>query len=202
MGVRRLLDDSRAHLRPWCEEEVGGAVEQFDEELDGRIARHRGDETMERPIVDVLVAASAIPLPHDERSDLVDPVLVEAVRGDLGSCRLDRDPRFEELVDVGLHEEQVDRDGIDDGVDRRGGDDEPATGAAPHAGDVLEFDDPGGLAEHGAADAVALQQVGLRAEHRAFGPPERRDVGDDPISDVGRQLVAVTRGRPTLAGSG
>ena len=78
-----------------------------------------------------------------------------------------------------------------DGAD----DDQSTAGPASHAGDVLELQDSRRLPEDGTADAIALQQFRLRAEYDTFGPSEFGDVGDDPLGDVRRELVAVTRWR-------
>ncbi len=57
--------------------------------------------------------------------------------------------------------------------------------------DVLELDQADGLAEHGPAGAVPLEQLGLRPEHDPLGPADRGDVRDDPVGHRGGQLAAI-----------
>ena len=132
-----------------------------------------------------------IVLASHERADGLDAVLVEPVGCQLRRRRFEGDPGFEDLVDVGVDEEQVHRHGVDDHVDRRRGDDEAAAGAAAHPRDVLELDQADRLAEHGPAGAVPLEQLGLRPQDDPLGPAGGGDVRDDPVGHRGGQLAAV-----------
>ena len=91
--------------------------------------------------------------------------------GQLGRDHLEDDARLEHLIEAGVGPVQVQHRGVDDGVDRRLRHDEPAAGPPSHGGHLLVLDQPHGLAEDGPAHPVALDQLGLRAQHLAHGQP-------------------------------
>ena len=83
---------------------------------------------------------------------------------------------------------QVQHDGIDDRADGRLGDHEAAARAAPRPGHLLVLHQAHGLTEHGPADLVALEKVGLGAEDLAHRPAEGHHVFDDEVRHLGCPL--------------
>ena len=135
-------------------------------------------------VADIAAASSAI--------ELTEPgcvVFGQPFCGQLGRDLLQDDAGLEDLFQTGVGPVQVEDGGVDDGVDGRLGHHQTTPGAAAHEGDLLVLDEAHGLAEDGAADAVALDQLGLRAEHLADRPAPVHDVGQDPAGHPGRQLL-------------
>ena len=162
-------------------------VEQVHEERQGGVPGDGGEEVVQLPVVAVRPAALLL----DEGAERLDVALVEPARCELGDDLLEREAGLDHLVDLGADVEEVDRHRIGDRVDRRLEHHQPAPRTTAHAGDLEVLEQPHGLAEHGAAHAVAVQQLGLGADDLALGPALLGDVAEHPVGHDGRQLRAV-----------
>ena len=157
--------------------------EDVDEQLERRIAGDRGQLEMEP----AEIRRPAALLFRDQRTQAGDTRLGQAAGRELHDRLLDREPGLEELVETDLGEGEVHHDRVDHRRDRRGGDHETTTGATTRPRDTCVLDEPHGLPEHVAADAVALDQLALGTEHLSFGPTELDDLGDHTVGDPRRE---------------
>lgn len=114
--------------------------------------------------------------------------LVDAIGGERSHELLQREAGLEHLVEPRVDAVEVQHRGVDDRVDGRLDHDEPATGSAPHRRDLLVLHESHGLAEHGAAHAVTIEELRLGAEHFADRPALGHDVGEDLRRDGGGEL--------------
>jgi hypothetical protein len=159
-------------------------VEQVDEELQGGVARRRGDEHVQHPVVSDLAAH----LPLHQLAQPVQVRLTQSFGGEARRFLLQRLAGLEHVVEGCADVEQVDHHRLDHRLDRGDGDHQAPAGAAPHPRHLLVLEQPNGLAEHRSAHAVAFEQVGLGPEHLPLGPARVGDVGDDPGGDRRREL--------------
>lgn len=177
MGSGGLRPD-RAQALPVRRVHRRDPVEDLDEELQSGIAARRRDQGVERARVSVDVR-----LAIDEGTEPRAVLLAEACRGERARQLLEQDARLEHLVQPGVDPVEVEDDRVDHRAHRRLRDHEPP--ARPPAGpcDLLVLEEADRLAEHGPAHPVALEQLGLRAQHLADRPAERHDVLDDAVGD-------------------
>ena len=161
------------------EVEEGDPVEDVDEELEGGVAGDGGQAGVQGAVVAHLGLL--------QRAQTGGVFLGQPFGGQLGCDHLQDDARFEDLVEAGVGPVQVQHRGVDDGVHRRLGDDQPAAGPPSHGGHLLVLDQAHRLAEDGPAHPVALDQLGLRAQHLAHRPAPVDHVGEDAPRHGGRQ---------------
>ena len=141
---------------------------------------------MEGPVIPDLTAGFIL----DQPAELRDAGLVETYRGELRHDLLEDKARFEDLVERRAHPVEVEHRRIDDGINRRLGDHEPTAWPPAHARHLLVLHQPDGFTEHRPADAVALDELGLRPQHLADGPATLDDIGDDVARHGRRQFGA------------
>ena len=121
-----------------------------------------------------------------ETPELGQVLLVGPLRRQLAGDLLEDDAGLEDLVEARVDPVQVQHHRVDDRPHGRLGDDEPSPGTASGASDLLVLHQAHGLPEHGPADLVALEEIGLGAEHLANRPTEGHDILDDAVRHLGR----------------
>ena len=114
--------------------------------------------------------------------------LVGPLGRQLAGHLLQEDAGLADLVQRGADPAEIEHHRVADRADRRLGDDEAAAWTAAGAGDPLMLHEPDRLAEDGAADAVAHEQVRLGAEHLAHRPTQCQHVFDDEVRNLRRPL--------------
>ena len=184
VGVRAVRRGCLPDLRELAEVGVRHPGDDVDEQLERGIAGDRGELEVDATEVRRLAAL----LGRDQLAQPRRALLGEPPRRELRDGLLEHDPGFEDLVEADLREHEVDHHGVDDGRDRRRGDDDAAAGTAARPRDTGVLHQAHGLPEHRAADAVTLDQLALGAQHLPFGPAERDDVVDHPVRDARRGL--------------
>ena len=140
--------------------------------------------------------ASPLASAVDERAQVEQVGLVEAIGGEARDELLEREARLEHLVEPGVHAVEVQDGSVDDRVRGRLDHHEAAARSPPHGGDLLVLDEANRLAEHRPAHAVLLQELGLGAEHLADRPVLGHDVGQDLRRDGGSKLRHRANGNP------
>ena len=179
------LADGLPEVLPVRRIQLGHPVEDVDEQLEPGIAADLGHQHVQP--TGIATRARLALLSTKRRSTARSS---SSVRSDASwqasSSRMMRASKISSRR--GVDPVEVEHDGIAHRSDRRLGDDQAAAGAATGARHLLVLHQAHGLAEHGAADLVALEQVGLRPEHLAHRPAQRHDVLDDAIGHLGRPL--------------
>ena len=111
--------------------------------------------------------------------------------------------RLVDLLGCEVEVLEVERQCADRGVGLGRDNDQTTTRPAPHLGHAVVVDDAHRLPEHRPADAVALDQISLGAEHLAHRPPAGDDLLFDPFCQQLPQLATSRRGsRRLLLGLG
>ena len=99
--------------------------------------------------------------------------------GQVDQRQLDPDAEFDEVDHGDVAAGEVDRDHIAYAAHAGSADEQTATGASPHGGDLMVLQEAEGLTEHRPARAVALDQGRLGTDECSG----RQVVGDDVLQD-------------------
>ena len=117
------------------------------------------------------------------------------------AAQLDRQPGLVDLLGREVEVLEVERERPHGGVGLGRDHHQSTARPASHLGHTVMVDDAHRLAEHGPADAVALDQLGLGTEHLAHRPAAGDDLLLDPLGELLTQLAS-TDGSRLLLGLG
>ena len=143
-----------------------------------------------------MVGLGAVGLVGDQLAKLPDVLLAQTGGSQVRNELLQDQAGLEDLVDAGADVDEVHRHGVGDRPWRRREHHESAARSPSHAGNLQVLEEADRLAEDGAADAVALEELGLGADDLAHRPAGSGDVADHPVGNrrgEGRALLPLTQ---------
>ncbi len=136
---------------------LGKSHQDVDEQLQNRIFRLFCEHDV-KLVAQRRRAGLPLFLRTQNRSQPVDPGLVDMLGGQRGRQRLEHQARVEQVVESGSHVLEIDHDGASGRPGVGLADEQPAVGSTTHSGHLMVLDKAHRLAQHRSAHAIALLQ--------------------------------------------